>query len=315
MTSYGPRVPVHPDRIGSHRTNEVRYLVLHTSEQSGAEDPNDAEDLAKFLTSPGDRTTSSGGRYGSSYHGITDTDRVLPCVADDFVAYAASGGNRDGLHLCLPVKAGQTRAQWLDATSRPYIRIAAWWIVDKARAHRLPLVRISPAELAAGRLGYCDHGTVSKAFGLSTHTDVGPNFPWDVLAADIATFATPPPPPTDWTPGGTMLYTSTPKRRLVDTRTRGAKLADGETFEVTIPNPPDVIAKTAILNVTVADPDGPGYVQVDGASFGETSDGNFQPGGPPEACPTIAAIDAGRIRLRIVRTSAHVIVDLLGVVD
>ena len=186
--TYGPRVNVHADRIGADRSGQsplVKYLVLHTSEQSGAEDPQDAEDLAKYLQSPGDRPGSNG-NYGSSYHGITDTDRVLPCVRDTFVAYAAGGGNKDGLHLCLPVKAGQTREQWLDATSRPYIMQAALWIVDKSKRYGIPIRRISIEQLKGGSWGYCDHNTVSKAFGKSTHTDCGPTFPWDVLESDIA---------------------------------------------------------------------------------------------------------------------------------
>lgn len=187
---YGPRVNVHPDRMGANRANQIpliRYLILHTSEQSGAEDPDDAEDLARYLESPGDRPSSSkpSGRYGSSYHGITDTDRVLPAVPDTVVAFAAGGGNRYGLHLCLPVKAGQTRAQWLDVTSRPYIAQAARWIVDNATRHRIPLVKITASQMAAGSWGYADHATVSRAFAKSDHTDVGVHFPWDVLKADI----------------------------------------------------------------------------------------------------------------------------------
>ena len=195
--TYGPRINVHPDRIGADRSKQfplVNYLILHTSEQSGLEDPNDAEDLGKFLSSPGDRPKSGGGKYGSSYHGITDTDHIKPCVPDTFVAYAAGGGNRFGLHLCFPVKA-QSREQWLEGESRLYIRQGAEWIVDKARQYRIPLTRITSSQMMSGAIGYADHYSVSLAFKQSNHTDVGFGFPWDVLAADIKKITAPVIPP------------------------------------------------------------------------------------------------------------------------
>jgi hypothetical protein len=208
MISYAPRITVHPDRYGADRSRQVpmvKWLILHTSEQSGAEDLNDAEDLARYMETPGDRPSSSGGFYGASYHGVTDTDRIIPCTADHLVAYAAGGANQYGLHLCIPVRirarsttdqdANVSRMEWLDAGSRPYIRQAAEWIVDKARLYRLPLRRITAEQMAAGSWGYCDHWTASRAFRKSDHTDVGPDFPWDVLAADIASIVNLPEPP------------------------------------------------------------------------------------------------------------------------
>jgi hypothetical protein len=205
--TYAPRVTVHPDRYGANRSAQkpmVKWLILHTSEQSGAEDVNDAEDLAAFMRRPGDRPGSSG-PFGASYHGVTDTNRIIPCTEDHLVAYAAGGANQYGLHLCIPVRinprnlgdldANYTRDQWLDAGSRPYIRQAAEWIVDKARAHNIPLHRITELEMAAGRSGFCDHWTASKAFKKSDHTDVGLAFPWDVLWSDIIAIVNPPQPP------------------------------------------------------------------------------------------------------------------------
>ena len=190
----GPRVNVHPDRQGADRTGgRIDYIIGHTSEQSGLEDPDDAEDLARYLTSKGDRPSPSrpGEFYGASYHAITDTDRVLPCTLDTRVAYSAGGGNQYGLHICLPVRAAQTRAQWLDEGSRPYIRQFAEYIVDKATEHDIPLRHLTPGDMSAGGRGYADHATVSLAYKKSDHTDCGSSFPWDVLAADIAAITTP----------------------------------------------------------------------------------------------------------------------------
>jgi len=195
--TYAPRVPVHPDRMGAVKTSGPNlWVILHTSE--GGEGVDSAEQLASFLSRPGDRPNGSGGRYGSSYHVIFDTDRVIPAVYYEIVAYSAGGGNAQGIHGCFPGKAGQTREQWLDDVSRAMIRQCAAWLVDIQAQFGIPVDRkMFPGEMLAGDTGLGDHFTVTEAFGKSTHTDVGPGFPWDVLFADIAalTAPTPPPPP------------------------------------------------------------------------------------------------------------------------
>lgn len=199
--TYAPRVTVHPDRYGADRSQQVpmiRGVIIHTSEQSGKEDPDDAEDLGAYMTTPGDRPSPSrpGQFFGASYHAVTDTHQVIPCTLDTRVAYAAGGANRHWLHICIPVRirprsatdtvANQTRAQWLDPGSRPYIRQVAEYIVDRCTRYRVPIRRIAPEQMAAGAWGYADHWTASRAFAKSNHTDVGDAFPWDVLEADIA---------------------------------------------------------------------------------------------------------------------------------
>ena len=201
MVTYGPRVNVHSDRIGADRASGVpmvKYLVVHTSEQSGSDDPDDAEDLANYLESPGDRPSSSrpGQYWGSSYHAITDSDRVLPAVHDYRVSYSAGGGNRYGLHICLPTRAGNSREDWLTGEARQYIRQCAAWIIDKCDVHGLPIQRLTPADLVDGASGYCGHVAISRAFNRSTHTDPGDQFPWGTLAHDIVALLTVPPVPT-----------------------------------------------------------------------------------------------------------------------
>jgi len=196
--TYAPRVYVHPDRYGARKTAGPNTLiVLHTSE--GGESEGAAENLASFLGRPGDRPNSSGGRFGSSYHAILDTDQILPAVPYDTVSYSAGGGNSQGIHGCFPGKAGQTREQWFDEVSRAMIRQAAAWMRDVAAEQGIPLRRLTVAQVAAGERGYCDHHDVSRAFRKSTHTDVGVGFPWDILASDIDALVIPviPARPTD----------------------------------------------------------------------------------------------------------------------
>lgn len=192
MTVYGPRCNVHPDRTGNTRTGPYRLLVVHTSE--GSEGPSSAENLCSFMTLPGDRVDpTDGSKYGASYHYVTDTDQVLPATPDNVVAYAAAGANNDGIHICIPGKAGQTRDQWLDTISRDYIRQLAAVMVDKGRVHAIPLRLLTVPQIVAGQTGYCGHVDISRAYHRSDHTDPGPSFPWDVLSNDIAALTEEPP--------------------------------------------------------------------------------------------------------------------------
>jgi hypothetical protein len=189
--NYHPPVAVHPDRYGAVKSWRNRLIVVHDSE--GGEGATAGKALAGFLTRPGDRPNGSGGMYGSSYAYVSDLDLwAWPCVPHNVVSYSASGANHNGVHVCIPGKAAQTRAQWLEPVSRGYIRTTAAVIVDIAAAEGIPLVRLTVAQVRDGMSGYCSHHDVSLAFGKSTHTDPGPNFPWDVLAADIAAFTAPP---------------------------------------------------------------------------------------------------------------------------
>lgn len=181
---YTERVKVHADRYGPRKSGRNRLIVIHTSE--GGEGPTAAANLAHYQTLPGDRPGTSG-PYGSSYQYVTDTDlTAIPCTPDDVVSYSSAGANHDGIHICLPGKAAQTRAQWLDLVSREYIDTCAAIMLDVAAAHQIPLVRLSVAQVRTGvTAGYCSHHDVSLAFERSTHTDPGPFFPWDELAVAI----------------------------------------------------------------------------------------------------------------------------------
>ena len=183
MTVYGPRIKVHPDRTGGTKKVANWLIVLHTTE--GSEGDNSAEALASLLTQPGDRQGTNG-MYGASYNYVTDNDRVLPAVPENIVSYSAPPANDFGIHIVLPGKASQTREQWLDTVSRKYIRQAASVMVDISKRTDIPLTRLTVQQMLAKKPGYCDHDDVSDAWHKTTHYDLGENFPWDVLAADIA---------------------------------------------------------------------------------------------------------------------------------
>ena len=184
---FAPRVTAHAERIGSRKPRRNTLIVLHTTE--GGEGPTKAEDLASQCTKKGDRPKKDGsGMFGSSYQYVVDTDRVIPIVPEDFVSFSARGANDDGIHIVIPGKAAQSRDEWLDAVTSAYIDQCAVLAIDISRRTGIPLVKLTVEAVQRRASGYIDHKIVSDAFGLTDHSDVGPNFPWDVFAARLTEF-------------------------------------------------------------------------------------------------------------------------------
>ncbi|WP_081706121.1 glycoside hydrolase domain-containing protein [Nocardia sp. CNY236] len=164
------------DRMGNsassrHGARVVNFL-LHTQEGNGT-----AESLANYLNNP---------RNGVSYH-YTLHDRVVVNVVDtDLASWSVLDANPYTINLCFAgSRAAWSRNDWL--LIRDDIRIAAWFAVQDARKYDFePHVIVPPYER---REGISDHRYVTDCLGIGTHTDVGPNFPWDVFVADVHEFA------------------------------------------------------------------------------------------------------------------------------
>jgi hypothetical protein len=246
MATYLPRIAVHPDRYGSVKTTKNLLIVIHTSE--GSEGVTSATNLANYMKSPGDRQNDDGSFYGSSYQYVTDLNqRIIPCVPDHTVSYSAAGANHNGIHICIPGRAGQTRAQWLDSVSRQYIESAAAAAIDISKREGIPLVRLSTFQVAAGRSGYCGHVEISQAFKRSDHTDPGTQFPWDVFAADIARLS-----------GDDDMQPLDVPDRVYDSRVTGGQFAAGEVRRI-----PVGMCTKAFLHITAVGST-PGYVSISG---------------------------------------------------
>jgi len=184
--------PVHPDRWNPTTTTRKVGVVIHDAESPDSS----AQVLCDLMARPGDRANGSGGFYGASYHAVTTNDPAdAPYVqvqGADHGPFAAPPVNGTWWHICLPGRASQDRDGWLDTASRAGIRGVARFIVDKAATDGFPIERCSTGDLLAGDGGYCGHVDISNAWHQSDHTDPGPAFPWDVLAADIAELLGPP---------------------------------------------------------------------------------------------------------------------------
>jgi hypothetical protein len=303
--TYGPRTPVHATRHGPTKTTKNLWIVLHTSE--GGESTGSAEALSIFMTQPATKSNVA------SYNDVFDTDRVIPAVPYNVVPYAAGGGNAQGIHGCFPGRANQTREQWLDSISRPMIKQAAAWIVDVSIEFKIPLRHITWQQVKAYESGICDHFAITGAFKKTTHTDVGPGFPWDVLFADIdALIVKPTTPPTQPYPPGTEFLdvgdiTMTDEVRIYDSR-RDDDKQPANMFA--IQTHVDANTHSAVFcNVTTIAGSEGGFMGVGG----ETSFNNFQPNQVVDNARPFKLNGDGTISLGTSGPRVHVLVDLIGV--
>lgn len=154
-----------------------RYITLHYT--AGHEGPNAAENGAAYDA----RRTD-----GISAHFHTDSNSIVQCVDTNNRSHTALyHGNAWGFHIEI-AGTRQTRAQWLDAVSRLTITRTAYVCEWLMRTHAIPLTRLpTSAVRSPSARGFVDHEdwTVGWPEDGGTHTDVGPEFPWDVLFEDI----------------------------------------------------------------------------------------------------------------------------------
>jgi N-acetyl-anhydromuramyl-L-alanine amidase AmpD len=72
------------------------------------------------------------------------------------------------------------------------IDVAAYLAVQDCRKYKIPITVIAPP-YAAARAGITDHAYVTKVLKDGTHSDVGPNFPWDHFTQRVAFWVNPTP--------------------------------------------------------------------------------------------------------------------------
>jgi N-acetyl-anhydromuramyl-L-alanine amidase AmpD len=171
----------YPRSYTKGRMRAAQYVTLHYT--AGSEGPTSAENGAAYDKSRTD---------GTSCHAFVDS-AGLPCreVPDGDRSHSALWhGNEIGIHIEI-CGTRQTRAQWLDNTSMATLDYAAALVADICKRHGFPLKRLSVSETraayyaAAGSRpkGINDHATITAAYPEDggDHTDVGPEFPWDVF--------------------------------------------------------------------------------------------------------------------------------------
>lgn len=152
------------------RISPIRLVVMHSMEWT--ETSTTAEDCARMFATM---------TRQASAHVCVDNNSAVRCVADKDTAWAAPGANADGLQLELAGFARQTRAQWLDEYGQDLLAQAAAVAAGWCKLHKIPVKKLTRAELKAGKKGFTSHADVSAVYKRSDHSDPGTGFPWDVF--------------------------------------------------------------------------------------------------------------------------------------
>lgn len=153
----------------------VRLFVLHTEEGN-----SDAWQLHEWMK-----------RNQVSYHYILAKGVCVDHVNTDRSSWSVLDANPYCINLVFAgSKAGQSRQVWLDRYAAEIDYAARLFVQDAAKYDPLVPLVIGHDEIRAGKAGGTDHFGITKGIGIGSHTDCGPNFPWDVYAAAVQQYAT-----------------------------------------------------------------------------------------------------------------------------
>ena len=177
MPTYPAPAPLYvgpPKWHGSDRNKPINRIVIHATV---GQEPA-VKGAARATVAMSKRTERP-----SSYHYIADSAEVLQYVYDSVVAYGAPP-NEHSLHfeLCCSL-AGEGKGHWERADHQAMLKRAAVTVAGLCLAYDVPIVKLGPGDLKAGKRGICGHIDVSNAWGQTTHWDPGPHFPWGQFLA------------------------------------------------------------------------------------------------------------------------------------
>ena len=164
--NHSPRGGVQPD-----------LFIIHTQE-GGDGDP---QRLAEWM-----------GTNGVSYHYTVSTcsPRVLVCdvIDTDLQSWSVLSANPRSINLCFAGSHSDwSRQEWIN-NAADSIDVAAYLAVQDCRKYGIPTKVLAPPKYS-GRAGITDHYYVTKILKDGSHTDCGPNFPWDVFTKAVEKYS------------------------------------------------------------------------------------------------------------------------------
>jgi len=157
----------------------VDLFLLHTQEG-----PGNADSLARFLANPANQV---------SYHYTVSQDTrdggvtVCDVVDTDYCSWSVLSANPRSINLCIAGSSvNWSRDQWLQQARA--LDVAAYIAVQDCKKYGIPIKVLTPP-YNSDPPGISDHAYVTNYLGDGSHTDVGPNFPWDVFTSNLAKWA------------------------------------------------------------------------------------------------------------------------------
>jgi len=149
-----------------------RLIVVHTMETP--ETRGRAYQVAQWFAGPSSPQASA--------HYMVDDAEIFQSVKEEDTAWAVDDFalNEASISIEHAGVAAQTSAEWQDIYSTHELANSAKLAADIAKRWGIPAVKLAPADILAGKSGFCGHIDITKAKDISGgHTDPGLNFPWD----------------------------------------------------------------------------------------------------------------------------------------
>lgn len=142
-------------------------IVIHCT--AGTSDSESARSTANYFR----QSVATG-----SAHAITDENELVVAAQDAVVCWHAPPNVHSlGIEIeCSLANGGKDH--WTLPSHVAKMHRAAKWVAEKCKLYDIPVVKLTPADLLAGKHGICGHVDVTNAWHQSTHTDPGPYFPW-----------------------------------------------------------------------------------------------------------------------------------------
>lgn len=175
MTVRPPSPPyVGPAPHTGGATNKpIRRIVMHCT--AGAEPglPGAARSTVAY-------TKRSGVK--SSYHYVADSRESVQFVYDSVVAWHdGTNSHSIGYELSCSLS-DEGEGHWGRSDHLAMLAIAAEDVARLCLAYGIPIVKLTPDQIRAGREGVCGHVDMRSAYpGSTTHWDPGPHFPWGIF--------------------------------------------------------------------------------------------------------------------------------------
>lgn len=157
---------------------KVDLFLLHTQEGNG-----NADGLAGYLGNPANKVSYHYTISQAADGGVT----VVDVVDTDYSSWSVGDANPRSINLCFAGSfAGWSREQWLKISKA--IDVAAYLAVQDCKKYGISTKVLKPP-YNSNPPGISDHNYVTKWLKWGDHTDVGPNFPWDVFEASVKKYS------------------------------------------------------------------------------------------------------------------------------
>jgi hypothetical protein len=148
---------------------KVDRVHIHTTE--GHERPGQARVVATMFHLPTSPQAAA--------HFVVDSAETIQLVRECDLAWDSGSSSWGGISVEHVGTALQSALEWDDDYSRAVLDRSARLVAGVCKRWSIPVVRLSPTEIAAGARGIAGHRDLNLAHKeVGGHVDPGPNFPW-----------------------------------------------------------------------------------------------------------------------------------------